>query len=128
MVVSILTTSAGSLLAIAFALPALGLNVYGRNPVEFTLVGEAVAATLYLGGAVGTVKAWRLLAQDARRPAGPLVFGVIAAGAVASFWPAINDWEGTLLVLICFAGAFAPLAVGLLSVRLMPAGPRGLRH
>lgn len=63
------TAWVGMLLALAFAIPALGLNPYGRNPAEVTLLAEAFAITLYLGGAICEVIRARLLAPYAERRA-----------------------------------------------------------
>ena len=57
----------------AFGIPALGLNQYGRNSVEVTVVGEGLAAVLYFFGAISQVRGGRVLAEP-RRPTGKMLF------------------------------------------------------
>jgi len=130
--VGLVTASAGSVLALAFALPALGLSAYGQFSAEVTLVAEGVATALYLGGATAEVIGARLIAQHPQRAARPVVWGVVGYFAICTMfaisWPPIHgDWEGGLLVLIFGAAIVAPCAVGLLSIWVVPASPGRLR-
>lgn len=133
LVVGLLIASVGTLLALAFAIPALGLSLYGRNPAEVTLLAEAVATVLYLTGAGAEVIGARLLAQHPQRAARPVVWGAVGYFAICSAfaisWPPIHgDWEGGLLVLLYGAAIVAPIALGWLSIPVVSASPRRLKH
>jgi hypothetical protein len=133
LVVGLSTACVGALLALAFAIPALGLNRYGRNPTEVTLLAESVATVLYLSGAGAEVKGARLLAQRPHRPARRILLGAasyfaMSSALAVSLPPLHGDWEGGLLVLLVEAAMVAPIALGWLSIRRVSAPPRRLQH
>ena len=117
-VVGLLLAAAGLLVALAVGLPALGLNPYGRNPLDHTLRGLGSAATLYAMGAalLATSTRWmrnRLGPLDARAllPLGGVFAGVFV---VLSIWMArLGYWINIPVLLFFLAGILAPIALGL---------------
>ena len=59
----LMLSAIGLMLGIAFAVPALGLNVYGPNPVSFTVAVEAASVVIYLAGATMSWFAWGAIAK-----------------------------------------------------------------
>src|SRR5260370_573926 len=60
-VVGLLLAAAGLIVALAWGLPALGVNRLGRNPLDETVRALAFAATLYATGAAMLASATRWL-------------------------------------------------------------------
>src|SRR2546428_6604278 len=78
-ILGILLVSAGIMVALAVGLPALGLNPYGRNPLDQTIAGLAIATTLYVVGAALLASAIRWMRTHIR----PVNLGAFAfAGAI----------------------------------------------
>ena len=76
----------GLLLGIAFAIPALGLNIYGPNPIAFTVEVEVVSAVIYLAGATMSWFAWAAIGKRGmlRGPA-PFVMAVLILVTTLAF-------------------------------------------
>jgi hypothetical protein len=112
-IVGLLIASAGLVLAMAVGLPALGLNRYGRNPLDVTVSVLATAAMLYGVGAallVGTT--WWMRTRRAPNLKGFAYTGSLIP--VLLVWAALRGYWLTIpLVLFVVAGLFAPIAVGL---------------
>lgn len=111
-IIGLLVASAGLLLAMAVGLPALGLNRYGRNPVDVTVSVLATATMLYGVGAallVGTT--WWMRTRKA-----PNLKGFAYTGALIPLllvWAVLRGYWVTIpLVLFFVAGLLAPIAVG----------------
>jgi hypothetical protein len=127
-VVGLLLAAAGLIVALAVGLPALGLNAYGRNPLDFTLRGLSTAATLYvIGAALLTASTrWmrnRLGPQEARRllPVGGVFAGVFV---VLSIWmAALGYWINIPILLFFIGGILAPIALGV----WLPSGSHAAR-
>jgi hypothetical protein len=129
----------GVFIGFAFGMPALGLNRYGRNSVEFTAVGEGFAALFYLFGAILQIRGGRVLGQ-VRRPKGKVTLlalvPMVCALVVFLVLGARNgDWEAILVALIFLVFVVAPILAGMLSVwmgfRSPPSrdsGPAGRRR
>jgi len=112
-VVGLLLVGAGVLVAFAVGLPALGLNPYGRNPLDETLRGLGTAATLYAVGAALLAIAFRWL-RDHR---GPLnVWGFSFAGIMSlgltGLMAILRNWTGVAMLLILVIGIAVPIALG----------------
>jgi hypothetical protein len=115
-VAGLLLAAAGLLVGLAVGLPALGLNAYGRNPLDFTVRGLGTAATLYVIGAALLAAATRWIrnrqgSQDARRllPVGGVFLGVFV---VLSIWmAALGYWINIPLLLFFIGGILAPMAL-----------------
>ncbi len=128
----------GAFIGFAFGIPALGLNRYGRNSVEFTAVGEGFAAVLYFFGAILQIRSGQVLGQ-LHRP----TWKVTLLALVPMVWASLvlvvlaarnGDWEAMLIALIFLVFVLAPILAGMLSVwmgfrappsrEIGPAGPR----
>lgn len=112
-VVGLLMAAAGLIAGLAWGIPALGLNIYGRNPLDETLRGLGSAATLYAVGAALLAIAIRWIRDrsgslDLRGSAVPAVtlLGVAALMAVR------GNWTGILMLLVVAIGISAPIALG----------------
>jgi hypothetical protein len=117
--VGILLTAAGLIAALAWGLPALGLNPNGRNPFGETVQGLTVAATLYAVGAASLAIAIRWIRDHGGpQPVGALVpvgglFVVLFV--VISVWMAARGYWTNIPVLLFFMiGILAPMALGVL--------------
>ena len=116
-IVGLLLAAAGLLVGLAVGLPALGLNAYGRNPLDFTVRGLSTAATLYVIGAALLAAATRWMrnrqgSQDARRllPAGGVFLGVFVV--LSLFMGARGYWIDIPVLLFFIVGVLAPIALG----------------
>jgi len=112
-ILGILLVSAGIMVALAVGLPALGLNPYGRNPLDQTIAGLAIATTLYVVGAALLASAIRWMRTHIR----PVNLGAFAfAGAiipVLGVWMALRGyWSSIPLLLLFMVGLYAPIALG----------------
>jgi MFS family permease len=112
-VVGLLLAAAGLIAALAWGLPALGLNRLGRNPVDETVRGLAFAAALYAAGAALLASATRWL----RSRYGPLSLAAFAYAAalipVLCVWMAVLAyWSNIPLLLFIVVGIYAPVAIG----------------
>ena len=116
-VVGLLLAGAGLIAALAWGLPALGLNTNGRNPVDDTVRGLTLAATLYAVGAALLAIAIRWLRDhSANRPA----WGFAATGGVfvallvvMSIWMAVlGYWTNIPVLLFFMIGILAPIVLG----------------
>jgi len=116
-VVGLLLAAAGLFVALAVGLPALGLNPYGRNPLDETLRGLGTALTLYAIGAALLASATRWM-RNQRGPLGArrlLALGGAFASvfAVLSIWMAVlGYWLNIPLLLFFLTGILAPAALG----------------
>ena len=114
--VGLLLAAAGLFVPLAVGIPALGLNMYGRNPIEFTVTGEGFAAGLYLVGATLT---W--FATDWTRRSGrlgrrwvPGALGLTAVWLITEVPTLLRrDWVWAAGLLFFFAGLILPIALGL---------------
>jgi hypothetical protein len=112
-VLGLLLAAAGLIAALAWGVPALGLNRNGRNPLDETLRGLAFAVTLYAVGAALLASTTRWL----RTHNGPFNIGAFAfAGAmipVLGVWMALRGyWTNIPMLLIVVVGIYAPIALG----------------
>jgi hypothetical protein len=118
-VVGLLVAAAGLIMALAWSLPALGLNPYGRNPLGETVQGLTFAVTLYAAGAALLAIATRWIRDHARpQPARAFlpVGGVFALLFVAmSILMALRGYVASIpMVLFFMIGILAPVALGAL--------------
>ena len=116
-VVGLLLATAGLFVALAVGLPALGLNPYGRNPLDETLRALASAATLYAIGAALLAIAIRWIRDNggSERVRGlSAVGGLIVVLILAmSVWQAVlGYWTNIPVLLFFMIGIFAPIALG----------------
>ncbi len=116
-VVGLLLVAAGLLVGLAVGLPALGLNAYGRNPVDFTVRGLSTAATLYVIGAALLAVATRWMrnwqgSQDPRKllPAGGVFLGVFVV--LSLFMGVRGYWIDIPVLLFFIVGILVPIALG----------------
>jgi hypothetical protein len=112
-VLGLLLAGAGLILALAWGLPALGLNRDGRNPLDDTLRGLGFAFTLYTVGAAFVASSTRWF----RVRYGPVNLGAFAfAGAmipVVGVGMALRGyWSNIPLLLFVIVGIYAPIALG----------------
>jgi len=116
-VVGLLLAAAGLLVGLAVGLPALGLNAYGRNPLDFTVRGLSTAATLYVIGSALLAAATRWMrnrqgSEGTRRllPVGGVFVGVFL---VLSLWMGARGyWSNIPILLFFIGGILAPIALG----------------
>jgi hypothetical protein len=116
-VVGVLLAGAGLFAALAWGLPALGLNRYGRNPVDETMRGLAGAATLYAVGAALAASATRWIRNHAKpetlRAFAPVGGVFVVLFVVLSIWMAVlGYWTNIPLLLFFMVGIVAPIALG----------------
>lgn len=113
-IAGLVLSALGLFVVIAFALPALGLNTYGHNPLEFTIVAELVGGAIYLTGATMSWFAWDLIGRHgmlrgsaaiAVMPVAVLVI-VLAVDVIHAYWINLVD---TLAIV---AGVMAPIVAG----------------
>ena len=99
----------GLLLGIAFAIPALGLNIYGPNPIAFTVEVEVVFAVIYLAGATMSWFAWAAIAKRGmlRGPA-PFVMAVVILVTTLAFDVARAYWVNLVETLVWVVGVVLP--------------------
>ncbi|TMC66980.1 MAG: hypothetical protein E6J16_00390 [Chloroflexota bacterium] len=117
-VVGLLLAATALIVALDVGLPALGLNAYGRNPLDFTLRGLSTAAACYVIGAALLVASTRWIRnrvgpQDARKvlPVGGVFAGVFV---MLSIWmAALGYWTNIPILLFFIGGILAPIALGL---------------
>jgi len=112
-ILGVVLASAGMFVALAVGLPALGLNRYGRNPLDQTLSGLFTATTLYAVGAALLASAVRWM----RTHSGPLNLGSFAfAGAIIPVFALLmvlrGYWTTVPLLLLFVVGLFVPIALG----------------
>lgn len=112
-VVGLLLAAAGLIAGLAWGIPAAGLNVNGRNPLDETLRGLGSAATLYAVGAALLAIATRWI----RDHSGPLDLRAFAIPSVmflgATGLTALRaNWTGILMLLVVGIGIAAPIALG----------------
>ena len=127
-VVGLLLAATALIVALAVGLPALGLNAYARNPLDFTLRGLSTAAAFYVIGAALLVASTRWIRnrvgpQDARKvlPVGGLIAGVFV---VLSIWmDALGYWTNIPILLFFIGGILAPIALGF----WLPSGSHAAR-
>ena len=112
-VLGLLLAAAGLIAALAWGLPALGLNRNGRNPLDDTLRGLSFAVTLYAVGAALLASTIRWI----RIRYGPLNLGALAFAVamipVLCVWMAVvGYWTNIPLLLFLIVGVYAPIALG----------------
>jgi hypothetical protein len=118
-VVGLLLAAAGLIMTLAWGLPALGLNPYGRNPLGETVGGLTFAVTLYAVGAGLLVIAIRWIRDHAGpQPARALmpVGGIfVVVFVVMSIFLALRGyWASIPMLLFFMIGILAPMALGAL--------------
>jgi len=116
-IVGLLLAGAGIIAGLAVGIPALGLNPYGRNPIEATVAGLAYAAMLYGLGAVILVGGTRWLSNHP----GPVKIkldnsvlvpvGLISIGWLG-FMATRGDWLGMAPVALTAVLVAAPMVIG----------------
>lgn len=116
-IVGLLLAAAGLIAALAWGLPALGLNPNGRNPVDGTVRALTFAGTLYAIGAALLAIAIRWLRDHAaNRPAWEFAAtsGVfVALLVVMSIWMAVlGYWTNIPVLLFFMIGILAPIVLG----------------
>jgi hypothetical protein len=104
---------AGAVIALAFGIPALGLNAYGRNPLDETLRGEGSAVILYAAGAALLAIATRWI----RAHDGPLHFERFAVAGVVmlgfgGLMAVRGNWTGVGMLVVGTIAILAPIALG----------------
>lgn len=112
-VIGLLLAAAGLIAGLAWGIPALGLNIYGRNPLDETLRGLGSAATLYAVGAALLAVAIRWI----RDHSGPLdlrgfVFPAVMFLGVTGLMAVRGNWTSILMLLVVAIGIAAPIALG----------------
>jgi multisubunit Na+/H+ antiporter MnhF subunit len=115
--VGLLLATAGLFVALAVGLPALGLNPYGRNPLDETLRALAFAARLYAIGAALLAIAIRWIRDNggSERVRGFSAVGglIVVLILVMSVWQAVlGYWTNIPILLVFMIGIFAPIALG----------------
>ena len=112
-VLGILLSAAGMIVAVAVGAPALGLNIYGRNPLAFTLAGLTFAAKLYVPGAAmlwlacNWMRKHRQLRNDQMALVGVMILVVCVPMALRGYWVGIG------LLLVVVVGIGVPIVLGL---------------
>jgi hypothetical protein len=118
-VVGLLVAAAGLIMALAWSLPALGLNPYGRNPLGETVQGLTFAVTLYAVGAALVAIAIRWIRDHAApRPARAFrsvgsVFVVLFV-AISILMALRGYWASIPMLFFFTLGILAPVALGAL--------------
>jgi hypothetical protein len=112
-VLGLLLAAAGLITALAWGLPALGLNANGRNPLDATLRGLSSAAGLYATGAALLAIATRWI----RNRYGPLpprgIWVAASFTALLCLWQAVLGYWANVPALLFFTiGIAAPIALG----------------
>ena len=104
----------GLLLGIAFAVPALGLNTYGRNPIGFTVVVELVSAIIYLGGATMSYFAWGAIGKRGMlRSPGLLAMPVAILVLALAFDVLRTYWIDVVELLVFAVGLVLPVVAAM---------------
>jgi len=113
--VGILLVAAGLFVALAVGLPALGLNPYGRNPLDETLRGLSTAAKLYVVGAALLASALRWIRNhDGGAPALSSFWPVGPVVVIVYVWMAASrNWLYVPIAPLFAIGLLTPIAVGL---------------
>jgi hypothetical protein len=118
-VVGLLLAAAGLIAALAWGVPALGLNPSGRNPLGETVQGLTFAATLYAVGAALLATAIRWILNHAGpQPARAFVpvgsVFVVVFVAMSILMALRGYWASILMLLFFMIGILAPIALGAL--------------
>ena len=93
----------GLMLGILFAVPALGLNVYGRNPMAFTVEIEVVSAVIYLAGAIMSWFAWATIGKRGMLRSPGLLGMPVVVLVVALAFDVVHAYWGNLVETLVFA-------------------------
>jgi hypothetical protein len=106
----IVVSGIGLFLGTAFAMPALGLNVYGHNPLEFTIAIELVSAAIYLAGATMSWFAWDAIGKRGllRGQAALLAMPVVVLVVALAFDVVRAYWISLVETLVFVAGVLLP--------------------
>lgn len=109
-VAGIVVSGIGLFLGTAFAMPALGLNVYGPNPLEFTIAIELVSAAIYLAGATMSWFAWDAIGKRGllRGQAALLAMPVVVLVVALAFDVVRAYWISLVETLVFVAGVLLP--------------------
>ena len=112
-VVGLLLVATGVLVAFAVGLPALGLNSYGRNPLDETLRGLGTAVTLYIVGAALLAIAFRWI-RDHQGPVDVRGFSVVGVVALCmiGLMAVLRNWTGVAMLFTLAIGITVPVALG----------------
>jgi hypothetical protein len=109
--IGLLLMAVGVIAVLAVGLPAVGLNRYGSNPLQFTLGGLTFGCTLYCIGAACSLIGGRRIRERATGQARRSLVAVwalplaVACGLIA-FMATRANWTGILML------SFAAVAIG----------------
>lgn len=109
-IAGIVVSGLGLFLGIAFAAPALGFNVYGRNPIGFTIAIELISAVLYLVGATMSWFAWDAIGKHGilRGSAAVLGMPLVVLVIVLALDVVHANWISMVETLVFAAGLLLP--------------------
>jgi hypothetical protein len=124
-VAGLLVSGLGLLIGIGFAVPALGWNIYGPNPTDFTIAAEAVAVILYLSGAgICWYSARRLARLEKSRLPSAAVLAAVFLVTLIFFAIRGAGWGYVIMYLVFAVGLVLPFVLGIEPWRRPPVAAR----